>query len=141
MDLFSSITLRKNDEKEYRCRYVFLVWLCGVDIEHFRGDRAHRGRKLPRGFQRVSKIELAVEAAPEVNGVNYVITKGQLLDVPALARLAGGRADDSLTAIAVYPPKLYPLSTTSSVSRPASGSGASRAKRASNAAERSSGLS
>jgi topoisomerase-4 subunit A len=28
------------------------------DIEHFRGDRAHRGRKLPRGFQRVSKIEL-----------------------------------------------------------------------------------
>jgi topoisomerase-4 subunit A len=29
------------------------------DIEHFRGDRAHRGRKLPRGFQRVSKIELA----------------------------------------------------------------------------------
>ena len=29
------------------------------DIEHFRGDRAHRGRKLPRGFQRVTKIELA----------------------------------------------------------------------------------
>jgi len=29
------------------------------DIEHFRGDRAHRGRKLPRGFQRVSKIEVA----------------------------------------------------------------------------------
>ena len=28
------------------------------DIEHFRGDRAHRGRKLPRGFQRVSLIEL-----------------------------------------------------------------------------------
>ena len=28
------------------------------DIEHVRGDRAHRGRKLPRGFQRVSKIEL-----------------------------------------------------------------------------------
>ncbi len=27
------------------------------DIEHFRGDRAHRGRKLPRGFQRVTKIE------------------------------------------------------------------------------------
>jgi topoisomerase-4 subunit A len=31
------------------------------DIEHFRGERAHRGRKLPRGFQRVSKIELAEE--------------------------------------------------------------------------------
>jgi topoisomerase-4 subunit A len=29
------------------------------DIEHFRGERAKRGRKLPRGFQRVTKIELA----------------------------------------------------------------------------------
>ena len=29
------------------------------DIEHFLGERAHRGRKLPRGFQRVTKIELA----------------------------------------------------------------------------------
>jgi len=29
------------------------------DIEHFRGDRAHRGRKLPRGFQRVTMIEPA----------------------------------------------------------------------------------
>jgi len=29
------------------------------DIEHFQGERAHRGRKLPRGFQRVTKIELA----------------------------------------------------------------------------------
>jgi len=29
------------------------------DIEHFSGDRAHRGRKLPRGFQRVTGIELA----------------------------------------------------------------------------------
>jgi topoisomerase-4 subunit A len=31
------------------------------DIEHFRGDRAHRGRKLPRGFQRVSRIEVAAD--------------------------------------------------------------------------------
>ena len=31
------------------------------DLEHFRGDRAKRGRKLPRGFQRVTKIELAVD--------------------------------------------------------------------------------
>jgi len=31
------------------------------DIEHFLGDRAHRGRKLPRGFQRVTRIELATE--------------------------------------------------------------------------------
>ena len=30
------------------------------DVEHFCGERAHRGRKLPRGFQRVSRIELAV---------------------------------------------------------------------------------
>jgi len=29
------------------------------DLEHFRGDRAKRGRKLPRGFQRVTKIEVA----------------------------------------------------------------------------------
>jgi topoisomerase-4 subunit A len=29
------------------------------DIEHFSGERAKRGRKLPRGFQRVTKIELA----------------------------------------------------------------------------------
>jgi topoisomerase-4 subunit A len=31
------------------------------DIEHFRGERAHRGRKLPRGFQRVTRVELAQE--------------------------------------------------------------------------------
>ena len=31
------------------------------DIEHFLGDRAHRGRKLPRGFQRVTRIELAAD--------------------------------------------------------------------------------
>jgi topoisomerase-4 subunit A len=31
------------------------------DIEHFLGERAHRGRKLPRGFQRVTRIELAAE--------------------------------------------------------------------------------
>ena len=29
------------------------------EIEHFLGDRAHRGRKLPRGFQRVTHIERA----------------------------------------------------------------------------------
>ena len=31
------------------------------DVEHFKGERAHRGRKLPRGFQRVTKIELAMD--------------------------------------------------------------------------------
>jgi topoisomerase-4 subunit A len=29
------------------------------DIDHFRGERAQRGRKLPRGFQRVTRIEIA----------------------------------------------------------------------------------
>jgi topoisomerase-4 subunit A len=45
-----------------------LVWagqrylrMSAKDIEHFRGDRAHRGRKLPRGFQRVTHIELATD--------------------------------------------------------------------------------
>jgi topoisomerase-4 subunit A len=43
-----------------------LVWagqrylrMSAKDIEHFKGDRAHRGRKLPRGFQRVTNIEVA----------------------------------------------------------------------------------
>lgn len=31
------------------------------DIDHFRGERAQRGRKLPRGFQRVTRIEIAKE--------------------------------------------------------------------------------
>ncbi len=31
------------------------------DLEHFRGERAKRGHKLPRGFQRVTKIEVAGE--------------------------------------------------------------------------------
>ncbi len=29
------------------------------DLAHFRGERAKRGRKLPRGFQRVTRIEIA----------------------------------------------------------------------------------
>ena len=29
------------------------------DLEHFRGERAKRGRKLPRGFQRITRIEVA----------------------------------------------------------------------------------
>jgi topoisomerase-4 subunit A len=47
-------------------RDEILVWagqrylrMGGKDIDHFRGERAKRGRKLPRGFQRVTKIELA----------------------------------------------------------------------------------
>ncbi len=43
-----------------------LVWagqrylrMAAKDIDHFRADRALRGRKLPRGFQHVTKIELA----------------------------------------------------------------------------------
>ena len=44
----------------------FLVWagqrymrIGKKDLEHFRGERAKRGRKLPRGFQRVTQIEVA----------------------------------------------------------------------------------
>ncbi len=44
-----------------------LVWagqrylrMAAKDIDHFRANRALRGRKLPRGFQHVTKIELAV---------------------------------------------------------------------------------
>ncbi len=29
------------------------------DLQHFQGERAKRGRKLPRGFQRVTRIEVA----------------------------------------------------------------------------------
>jgi topoisomerase-4 subunit A len=43
-----------------------LVWagqrylrMGGKDLEHYLGDRAKRGRKLPRGFQRVTLIEIA----------------------------------------------------------------------------------
>ena len=43
-----------------------LVWagerylrMANKDLEHYIGDRAKRGRKLPRGFQRVTKIERA----------------------------------------------------------------------------------
>jgi len=31
------------------------------DLEHFKGERAKRGRKLPRGFQRVTRIEVAAD--------------------------------------------------------------------------------
>ena len=45
-----------------------LVWagkqylrMAEKDLDHYRGDRALRGRKLPRGYQRVTGIELAVD--------------------------------------------------------------------------------
>jgi topoisomerase IV subunit A len=28
------------------------------DLQHYRGERARRGLKLPRGFQKVDKVEL-----------------------------------------------------------------------------------
>ena len=34
------------------------------DLGHYRGDRAKRGRKLPRGFQRVTFIEVASRPNP-----------------------------------------------------------------------------
>ncbi len=36
-------------------RYHRLKW---KDLEHYRGDRAKRGRKLPRGFQNVDRLEV-----------------------------------------------------------------------------------
>jgi topoisomerase-4 subunit A len=46
-----------------------LVWagqrylrMSSSDLEHYRGERAKRGRKLPRGFQRVTRIELALKS-------------------------------------------------------------------------------
>lgn len=36
------------------------------DVEHYRGERGRRGNKLPRGLQRVDRIELESIAAPEV---------------------------------------------------------------------------
>jgi len=28
------------------------------DLEHYRGERGRRGNKLPRGFQKVDKVEV-----------------------------------------------------------------------------------
>lgn len=30
----------------------------GTDLEHYRGERGRRGHKLPRGFQKVDKLEI-----------------------------------------------------------------------------------
>jgi len=30
----------------------------GGDLEHYRGERGRRGHKLPRGFQKVDKLEV-----------------------------------------------------------------------------------
>jgi len=31
------------------------------DLEHYRGERGRRGNKLPRGFQKVDKVEVQVK--------------------------------------------------------------------------------
>jgi len=36
-------------------RFIRLVM---NDLEHYRGDRGRRGNKLPRGFQKVDKVEV-----------------------------------------------------------------------------------
>ena len=36
-------------------RHLSLTW---KDVEHYRGERGRRGRKLPRGFQNVSGLEV-----------------------------------------------------------------------------------
>lgn len=44
-----------------------LVWAgqrymrIGKDLQYFKGERAKRGRKLPRGFQRVTLIEVVAD--------------------------------------------------------------------------------
>jgi topoisomerase-4 subunit A len=30
----------------------------GTDLEHYRGERGRRGHKLPRGFQKVDKLDI-----------------------------------------------------------------------------------
>jgi len=49
-------------------REEVLVWagqrylrMSNKDLDHYRSDRAKRGRKLPRGFQRVTRIDLATD--------------------------------------------------------------------------------
>lgn len=37
-------------------RYLRLTW---ADTDHYWGERAQRGRKLPRGFQKVTRLSLA----------------------------------------------------------------------------------
>ncbi|WP_440874404.1 DNA topoisomerase IV subunit A [Thalassotalea sp. PLHSN55] len=34
------------------------------DVEHYRGERGRRGNKLPRGLQRVARVEIEVSAKP-----------------------------------------------------------------------------
>jgi topoisomerase-4 subunit A len=50
--------------------------LKAADIEHYKGERGRRGNKLPRGLQRVSKIE--VESATDTNASTDDTT--QLID-------------------------------------------------------------
>jgi topoisomerase IV subunit A len=38
--------------------------LKAADIEHYRGERGRRGNKLPRGLQRVDRIEVEQKIAP-----------------------------------------------------------------------------
>ncbi|MFT5138747.1 MAG: topoisomerase-4 subunit A [Lysobacterales bacterium] len=49
-------------------REEILVWagqrylrMSSSDLDHYQGERAKRGRKLPRGFQRVTKIEVVTK--------------------------------------------------------------------------------
>ena len=33
----------------------------GADLDNYRGERGRRGNKLPRGFQKVDRVELAAD--------------------------------------------------------------------------------
>lgn len=42
--------------------------LSSKDLEHYRGERGRRGSKLPRGLQRVDRVEIEAKAVTEVDG-------------------------------------------------------------------------
>jgi topoisomerase-4 subunit A len=44
--------------------------LKAIDIEHYKGERGRRGNKLPRGLQRVSKVE--IELAKTIEPENLI---------------------------------------------------------------------
>ncbi|MFB1000695.1 MAG: DNA topoisomerase IV subunit A, partial [Colwellia sp.] len=42
------------------------------DVEHYRGDRGRRGNKLPRGLQRVDRVEVEM-TLEEISAVDIII--------------------------------------------------------------------
>jgi topoisomerase-4 subunit A len=59
----SSVTLHAGKRK---------LTLKASDVEHYRGERGRRGNKLPRGLQRVDRVEVGM-IAEEINIEDVVI--------------------------------------------------------------------